>query len=82
MFLTKFFFNRKENKNGQKILQLDITDDGIGVGLGLPADTVRAGARGLKNMHHRASEIGAQLTVSSRAAPFRGCRLLLDTPLQ
>lgn len=67
-----------ERTDRQKILQIDITDDGVG----LPPEAARVGARGLKNMHHRASEIGAQLTVSSRSAPLSGCRVLLELHLQ
>ena len=69
---------RVECTDGQKILQIDITDDGVG----LPPEAARVGARGLKNMRHRASVIGAQLTVSSTALPQRGCRVLLEVALQ
>ena len=69
---------RVECMDRQKILQIDITDDGVG----LPPEAARVGARGVKNMQHRASEIGAQLTVSTRALPLRGCRVLLEVPLQ
>jgi signal transduction histidine kinase len=69
---------RMKSTDGQKILQIDITDDGIG----LPSEAVRVGARGLKNMHHRASEMGAQLTVSSARVPLSGCRVLLEMPMQ
>ena len=65
------------NTDGRKILQIDITDDGVG----LPCDTVRVGARGLKNMQHRAGEIGAQLQLQSRVRPLSGCRVLLELPL-
>ena len=63
--------------NGKKILSIDITDDGVG----LSPDAARVGARGLKNMHHRASEMGARLTVSSTEASSSGCRVLLELPI-
>ena len=62
--------------NGQQRLQIDISDDGLGLHL----EANRAGARGLKNMHHRAKEIGAELTIASRIPPLRGCRVLLQMP--
>jgi signal transduction histidine kinase len=58
-------------------LCLELLDDGKGLG----SDPLRAGARGLKNMHYRAQQIGAQITVESLNAPAHGCRVRLHLPL-
>ncbi len=59
-------------------LHIEVTDDGVG----LPEEAVRAGARGLKNMHYRATEIGAQLTIERRLAPQSGSVVRLVLPLE
>lgn len=58
-------------------LRIVVADDGAG----LPEGPARAGARGLKNMHHRAGLIGASLTVSRRAPPQAGTQVTLELPL-
>jgi len=60
------------------ILQIEVTDDGVG----LPEGATRPGARGLKNMHYRAREIGAQLEIGSRGASVRGSYVRLLVPVQ
>ena len=66
-----------EGIGSNRVLLIEIADDGVG----LPADAVRPGARGLKNMQHRASEIGAELSVSTIAAPSFGCCVRLNLPM-
>ncbi|MES2974743.1 MAG: ATP-binding protein [Pseudomonadota bacterium] len=63
-------------RDGQ--LHIEVTDDGVG----LPPEAVRPGARGLKNMHYRAQEIGARLDITSRVPPARGSCVRLVVPLQ
>lgn len=46
----------------QKDIMLSITDDGVG----LPPDYEKSAGLGLKLMHHRASSIGATLSIASR----------------
>jgi len=58
-------------------LHIEVTDDGVG----LAPETVRHGARGLKNMHYRAQEIGAQLEIRNRTAPLKGSSVKLTVPL-
>ncbi|CAN5654321.1 sensor histidine kinase [soil metagenome] len=58
-------------------LHIEVTDDGVG----LPEAATRPGARGLKNMHYRAAQIGAQLQVTRQAAPLTGSRVWLVVPL-
>ncbi len=62
-------------RNGQ--LHIEVTDDGVG----LPDAAVRPGARGLKNMHYRAKEIGAKLDICNRVAPLAGSCVKLVVPL-
>ena len=62
---------------GRRQLHIEVTDDGEG----LPEEAVRAGARGLKNMHYRAGLIGARLDITSRAAPDKGCSVKLVVPM-
>ncbi|MBI2769042.1 MAG: hypothetical protein HYX47_05440 [Burkholderiales bacterium] len=62
--------------DGAQQLCIAITDDGVG----LPAEAVRAGARGLKNMHYRANEIGARLLIE-KAASGTGTEVRLRLPL-
>ena len=57
------------------MLRIAVSDDGVG----LPAAPPRPGARGLKNMRHRAEEIGATLGVSARTGG--GTEVLLQLPL-
>jgi len=64
-------------QDGRPALCIEIADDGIGLGPAAP----RTGARGLKNMHYRAREIGAVLSVVNRAAPLKGCLVVLAVPL-
>jgi signal transduction histidine kinase len=59
------------------VLCIDIADNGVGPGVQPP----RAGARGLKNMHYRATQIGAELRVLPRPAPATGCCVQLRVPL-
>ena len=61
---------------GKGTLHIEIEDDGVGLG----ADTKRAGARGLKNMHYRAGQIGGELSVASREPS--GCRVRLTLSLR
>jgi signal transduction histidine kinase len=58
-------------------LHIEVTDDGVG----LPEAVTRAGARGLKNMHYRAAQIGAQLQVTRQPPPLTGSRVWLVVPL-
>ena len=58
-------------------LRIELVDDGKG----LAPDATRPGARGLKNMHYRAQQIGALITIESLSAPAHGCRVLLRLPL-
>ncbi|RYF43094.1 MAG: hypothetical protein EOO25_04475 [Comamonadaceae bacterium] len=67
----------RSSVSGQRRLHIDVTDDGAG----LPGDAVRAGARGLKNMHYRAGLIGAKLDITNLPPPARGCRVQLVVPL-
>ncbi|WP_298933449.1 hypothetical protein [uncultured Ramlibacter sp.] len=62
---------------GRRTLSIEIADDGVGPG----EEPARAGARGLKNMHYRAGQIGAALAIGARAAPLRGCQVVLSLPL-
>ena len=57
-------------------LRITISDDGRG----LPGDPTRAGARGLKNMQHRAAQIGATLTIAASIGE-PGTRVELRLPL-
>ncbi|MES2941283.1 MAG: ATP-binding protein [Pseudomonadota bacterium] len=66
-----------EKDKGSQLMCIEIADNGIG----LQMDAVRAGARGLKNMHYRASQIGAELTVAAQIPPLKGCRVVLRLPL-
>ncbi|MBC7380025.1 MAG: hypothetical protein H7346_21665, partial [Burkholderiaceae bacterium] len=58
-------------------LHIEVTDDGVG----LPEAATRPGARGLKNMHYRAAQIGAQLQVTRQPLPLTGSRVWLVVPL-
>jgi signal transduction histidine kinase len=62
---------------GLPVLCIEIVDDGVGP----QPEPVRAGARGLKNMHYRAGQIGAQLQVGPRDLPQTGCRVALSLPV-
>lgn len=62
--------------DGADALRIAITDDGVG----LPAESARIGARGLKNMHYRAGEIGAALRIERREGE-PGTRVLLELAL-
>ena len=64
-------------QDGRPALCIEIADDGIGLGPAAPG----TGARGVKNMHYRAREIGAVLSVVNRAAPLKGCLVVLAVPL-
>lgn len=59
-----------------RVLCIDMEDNGVGPG---PAP-VRTGARGLKNMHYRAANIGAQLELGPRDGPQTGYRVRLRLP--
>ncbi|MBC7436072.1 MAG: hypothetical protein H7332_08385 [Bdellovibrionales bacterium] len=59
-------------------LHIAVTDDGVG----LPEAQTRPGARGLKNMHYRAAQIGATLQVSRQPPPLTGSRVWLVVPLR
>jgi signal transduction histidine kinase len=61
---------------GRRVLRIEIEDDGVG----LPAGAARPGARGLKNMHYRAGQIGAELAITGREIPKTGCRVALSLP--
>ena len=65
-----------ESDTAERVLCIDIEDNGVGPGLA----PVRTGARGLKNMQYRASQIGAQLDVGSRDGPQPGCRVRFRLP--
>ena len=65
------------DQNDRKILLIQITDDGVG----LSQEGSRAGARGIKNMLHRAAEMGGQVTITSPVAPLTGCDVVLTVPL-
>ncbi|RYF40569.1 MAG: hypothetical protein EOO25_12270 [Comamonadaceae bacterium] len=69
---------RVREQDGRAALCIEIADDGVG----LPPEPARAGARGLKNMHYRAGEIGARLQVQARQAPATGCVVALTLPLE
>ncbi|RYX95362.1 MAG: hypothetical protein EOO28_11395 [Comamonadaceae bacterium] len=60
------------------MLHIEVTDDGVG----LPEGAARAGARGLKNMHYRATQIGAQLEIMRREPPLRGSCVRLSVPVE
>jgi len=68
---------RVRDVEGRPTLSIEIADDGVGPG----QDAARAGARGLKNMHYRAGQIGARLAITAREAPQRGCKVVLSLPL-
>ena len=68
---------RVEESPQKRALCISIVDDGVGPG----PEVARPGARGLKNMHYRAGQIGAQLTVARRAPPDAGCQVELSLPL-
>lgn len=59
-----------------RVLCIDMEDNGVGPG---PAP-VRTGARGLKNMHYRAANIGAQLELGPRDGPQSGYRVRFRLP--
>ena len=65
-----------KTSEAKRVVHIVISDDGIGFTPG----AARVGARGLKNMQLRASEIGAQLTLASRGATLVGCQVLLEVP--
>jgi len=58
--------------------QLDISDDGVGVGL--PSDSTRHGRLGLRSMRHRASRVGGRFEIM-RLTP-RGTCVRLSWPKQ
>ena len=60
------------------MLQIEVTDDGIG----MPEGAARAGARGLKNMHYRAIQIGAQLEIAKRGVAVQGSCVRLLVPVE
>lgn len=55
-------------------LVIDLRDDGRG----LAAQTPGRAQRGLRNMRHRAMQIGARLSVTNVEAPASGCRVRLE----
>lgn len=63
--------------SGRRQLLIEVADNGEG----LPEEAVRAGARGLKNMHYRAGLISAKLEIANRPPPARGCRVKLVVPM-
>ena len=63
--------------DGSRLLQLELTDNGRGLGSGAS----RKGQHGLRNMRRRAHAIGAQLSVRTLVAPAQGCRVSLQLPL-
>lgn len=68
---------RVETGGTQALLCIEITDDGIG----MSGDATRPGARGLKNMRHRAAQIGAEIAMGPRPASQPGTRVVLRVPL-
>lgn len=61
-------------QSAQTWLVIVARDDGCG----LPHhDTLRS-QRGLRNMGHRAAQIGARLEIANTAAPHGGCQVLLE----
>ncbi len=62
---------------GPRVLAITLQDDGVG----LPSPDHLPGRRGLQNMRHRAEVIGATLQIVNRAAPVRGCAIVLRVPL-
>ena len=59
-----------------RVLCIDMEDNGVGPG----PTPVRTGARGLKNMHHRAANIGAHLDVGPRDGGQPGYRVRVRLP--
>lgn len=68
---------RVEESPQERALCIRIVDDGVG----LSSEAARPGARGLKNMHYRAGQIGAHLQVLAVTPPQTGCRVVLSLPL-
>ncbi len=68
---------RLRANSGLSALVIELRDDGRGI----DSQAVGRAQRGLRNMEHRALQIGARLTVSNVAAPASGClvRLQLQT---
>lgn len=60
----------------QKDIMLSITDDGVG----LPSDYEKSAGLGLKLMRHRASSIGATLSIASRPSGGTVVRCCLPPP--
>jgi len=73
---------RRLTRNAQSWLVIDAHDDGRG----LPQQDTLRNQRGLRNMGHRASQIGARLDIASYGGAPAGCRVLLelriDPPLE
>jgi signal transduction histidine kinase len=65
---------RQLTRNAQSWLVIDARDDGRG----LPQQDTLRSQRGLRNMGHRASQIGAQLDIASYGDAPEGCRVLLE----
>ncbi|MEO5671222.1 MAG: ATP-binding protein [Ramlibacter sp.] len=59
------------------LLRIVITDDGVGV----PEEAARPGARGLKNMRHRAEQIGAVLVIARRHSQ-PGTQVSISLPVE
>lgn len=60
-----------------RYIQIDVTDNGTG----LPPATSGNRGTGMKNMAFRATNMGAQLEVTSLPSPAQGCRVLLTLPI-
>lgn len=61
-------------RDGQTWLVIDARDDGRG----LPQQDTLRSQRGLRNMEHRANQIGARLDIASYGDAPKGCRVLLE----
>lgn len=65
-------------QSAQTWLVIVARDDGCGMP---DQDTLRS-QRGLRNMAHRAKQIGARLEISNASAPHGGCQVMLELRIQ
>ncbi len=65
---------RQRGNSELSALVIELRDDGRGIDTQAPGRS----QRGLRNMQHRASQIGAHLSVANVAAPEHGCLVRLE----
>jgi len=69
---------RVAERNGQRLVMLDIRDDGVGLPDGQPP---RRGGRGLQSMHDRITALGGIFRIRARAQGTR-LHILLRAPVE